>query len=66
MARDQYKLTFPVLADPLKQTTALINGAAATGLPVVLLIDSNFVIQYHYSGGKPPDLKEQLDAFLPP
>jgi len=63
--RDTFKLGFPVVTDPFKKSGAVFKSVGSKGLPVTLVVDSNFVVQYRFTGGAPSELEAWLDAHLP-
>jgi peroxiredoxin len=59
--RDRFSLSFPVLADTLQETGAIVGDE---GVPLNLLVDDEGVIRMRVHGALPEDLGEQIETLL--
>ena len=61
--RERFSLTFPVLADTPQDTADIVGDA---GVPLNLLVDKGGVIRMRVHGELPGDLRDRIEALLPP
>ncbi len=61
--RDRWGMTFPVLIDPLFETSRYVD---ASGFPLNMLVDHTGVIRYVHTGDVPSDLNQRIGELLAP